>query len=624
MDSRLPDLFLENRGEFLSIQAYLSQIFPKGDIHKVLLVTPPDGDASLFQRDTARRRRYSNYPPYGSAILAAHLRQTGREVRICNLNHEILKACAATDPSEPFDFDAVWQTLLDAEIVDFAPDLIGVTCMFTMTHESLKRVCAHASRHGIAVAIGGVHVSNDINRVLDDIPQATLAFTGEGDLALPRFCDVVSGRRPVEDLKQVTIVQGDRRHSFPQELRPEPEDISIMPAYDLLEVADLSTYGVMGNFYAFKPPGSRLATVLSNRGCRARCTFCSVRNFNGPGVRQRSVESVLDELQLLEETYGIDHIVWLDDDLLKDHERALALFNGKVRRGIKMTWDATNGVIASSCDDETVAAMAESGCIALNIGMESGNPDILRQVKKPGTLKNFLAAAEVFKRYPSIHARVFLMIGFPGETLRMIADTINVARQMDMDWASITPLQPLPNTPIYDAMVAQGLVRIDNASEVRFMSGGFGKQNELETGRRFATVGFAEAFASIPLDAVPTRQQIDDIWFYMNYHLNFHRLFTEDRPVKLRQQMLHLTNLCDVISPEHGLALYFLGYLHHKLDGTIPADIIRRLDGKLSDSPYWRERLDAFGLQVDDLHRGDFRNKEIPRLVPGQLPDGGA
>ena len=66
----------------------------------------------------------------------------------------------------------------------------------------------------------------------------------------------------------------------------------------------------------------QFATVLSNRGCRAQCTFCSVRNFNGVSVRQRSVESVLDELELLKDRYGIGHFVWLDDDLLKDHRRA--------------------------------------------------------------------------------------------------------------------------------------------------------------------------------------------------------------------------------------------------------------------------------------------------------------
>ena len=72
-----------------------------------------------------------------------------------------------------------------------------------------------------------------------------------------------------------------------------------------------------------------------------------------------------------------------------------------------MTWDCTNGVIAASCTDEVVAAAAESGCIGLNIGMESGNPEILKKIKKPGKVRNFLRAADILRKYPQINARVF-------------------------------------------------------------------------------------------------------------------------------------------------------------------------------------------------------------------------
>ena len=123
-----------------------------------------------------------------------------------------------------------------------------------------------------------------------------------------------------------------------------------------------------------------------------------MRNFNGVSVRQRSVESVFDELEILNKDHGIEHIVWLDDDLLKDHKRAIELFNGIVNRKISISWDATNGVIASSCTKEVVDAMSKSGCIALNIGMESGNREILKQIKKPGTVETFLKGSSSSKR----------------------------------------------------------------------------------------------------------------------------------------------------------------------------------------------------------------------------------
>ena len=59
-------------------------------------------------------------------------------------------------------------------------------------------------------------------------------------------------------------------------------------------------------------------------------------------------DSVIDELLCLQNDYGVEHIVWLDDDLLKDEKRTIHMFNEMVRRNVKLTWDATNGVIAHS------------------------------------------------------------------------------------------------------------------------------------------------------------------------------------------------------------------------------------------------------------------------------------
>jgi radical SAM superfamily enzyme YgiQ (UPF0313 family) len=605
----------------VAAEAFLAECFPARRLDRVLFITPPDGEAELFRLSTARRRRYPNYPPYGQAVLAANLRRLGVETRILNLNHEVLRAaCSAV--GDDFDFDRTWQERASEAVEQFEPDLIGVTCMFTMTHASMKRVCEFLAPLGIPIAIGGVHVSNDVNRVLDDVPSARIAFTRECDLAIQKFVEAVRGSFAVEGLGQVILndARHSARHRFEADVRPSREELNVIPAYDLIDVGNLTQYGVIGNFHGFKSKGARFATCLSNRGCRAQCTFCSVANFNGRAVRQRDVDNVLDELQLLHERYGIEHITWLDDDLLKDHARTLALFNGIVQRNLKLTWDATNGVIAASCTEEIVHAMAASGCIALNIGMESGNPGILRQIKKPGTVRNFIAAAEVLRKYEQIHARVFLMLGFPGETLACINDTINVARTMDLDWCGITVLQPLPNTPIYDAMVAQGLIDEVGSREVRFNSGGYGKQDQVDMGIRRSSQSFEEAFCSIDMEAIPTRLQLDDIWFFMNYHLNFHRLFGEERSVKIRQQMLNLSTLSDVISPEHGFALYFTCYLQHKLEGRIDPDTIARLERKLAESPYWADRFDAFGLSIDDLKTSNFRNKSIPRLLPGQVP----
>ena len=156
----------------------------------------------------------------------------------------------------------------------------------------------------------------------------------------------------------------------------------------------MTNLGEIGTFRYWRPQNSKGTAVLANKGCRARCSFCSVRNFNGKGVRGRNIDSVVDELQFLKETYGINHFMWLDDDLLFDRERTIGIFNEIVKRNLNITWDASNGIIASAAvaHPELIDVAEKSGCIGAYFGIESGNDEILKAFINPRckTLENLV------------------------------------------------------------------------------------------------------------------------------------------------------------------------------------------------------------------------------------------
>ncbi len=593
-----------------SAERELKRLFPKRCIERVLFIAPPDADVSMFNYATAKRKRYWSFPPYGVGTIASHLRNDGISVRIINLNHEVLKACTESQNEEEFDFNKSWQIPLSKIVTEFKPDFIGVTCMFTQTNHATMEVCNELRElcPNIPIALGGVHitncfVNNQLSAVLlEDFKNIDFLFLYEAELAFRHFVGVVNRTVSSRELYQVYFNSSHERLYFSETMTVHGEDLNIIPAHDLMNTEDLSLYGKVGSYYCFQKEDAKFTTVLSNRGCRAQCTFCSVRNFNGMGVRHRSVESVIEELVLLKNRYGIDHVMWLDDDLLKDHERVLRLFNEMVRQKIGMTWDCTNGVIAASCTEEIIRAAAESGCLGLTIGMESGNRQILKEIKKPGTVETFLKAAEVLKKFEQINSRVFLMIGFPGETYRQILDTINVALEMNLDWYNITILQPLPNTPIFDSMVQQGLMKNINFEDIRYNSGPYGKQRKkAEKKRDLLQAEFKNAFSDKDLDSVPVEGCLDDIWAYMNFHLNFKRLFKENRPVKLLQSLKYVQNITDLVAPENAFAMYFCGFLQKKVYGYIDKTIIERLKQRLESSEYWKNRFEDFNLSVDHL-----------------------
>ena len=441
----------------------------------------------------------------------------------------------------------------------------------------------------------------------------------ESDLAFSGFVRIVNRKAPLTTLAQVIFNGESRRLHITNRWTPSNENLDVIPAHDLITSPDLAENGKIGSYHSFPPPGTRFGTVLSNRGCRAQCTFCSVRNFNGVGVRGRSVQSVIDELLVLRQEYEVGHIMWLDDVFLYDHKRALHLFNEMIRQDVGITWDCTNGVIAYSCTDELIAAAEASGCLGLHIGMESGNPGILREIKKPGTVDIFLKAAKVLRKYEKINSRVFLMLGFPHETFRMIKDTLDVAQEMNLDWYMITPLQPLPNTPIFGQMAMEGLVGAVTFDEIRFQLGAHGKQRKgTEQKVNVFATDFKNIFEESDPDCVPTKPEINRLWAYMNYHLNFARLFREKRPVKRLQMYKYLGYIADGVAPDDAFAQYFRGYLHWKVYDRIEPRFVERLKDILDENPHWQERFNDFRLSAADLVTGNFPEEDISSRMEKQ------
>jgi radical SAM superfamily enzyme YgiQ (UPF0313 family) len=618
------DLSVPEAKDVADAKAFMDERVGKSGIRKVLFVAPPDADETMFDCPTARRGRYWNYPPYGVGVLATQLRERGIEVQIVNLNDAVLRGAAAAKMEEDFDFAAVTRDAVVSVIDDFEPDFVGVTCMFSQTHQSTIDTCEMLRdvMPDTALALGGVHISNSFlgpqtrDAFVADFPRVDFLFVYESEVSFLTFISVANGELEADALCQVLFNMGDHCLYFARVHRPTGEVLNSIPAYDLLQPRKLNEVGKIGTFFSLLPPDTGFATALSNRGCRAQCTFCSVRNFNGVGVRTREVQSVIDELLLLRDKYDIGHVMWLDDDFLYDRKRSMRLFEEMVKQDVGVTWDCTNGVIAASCTEEMMDAAAASGCIGLNIGMESGNTKILREIKKPGTIKNFIKAADVLRKIEQINARIFIMIGFPGETYRQIMDTIDVVKEMDLDWTNVFILQPLPNTPIFDKVMGDGMVGNVDFNEIRFTTGGYGKlRKSAEKARDMLSADFKDAFSRVDLDAVPSPRELDDVWAYMNFHLNFARLFRDDRRVKLEQQYKWLRNITTLIAPDNAMAQYFQAYVHYKLTGEIEHELVEKLRTGLEGMTYWQERFNDYDLSVEDLETCRFPVDVANRVV---------
>ena len=577
-----------------------------GPLQRILLINPPQMATKDFIGHFSKKKRYFGYPPYGLGLLSRGLHKKGYTVDLLDLNLEILQhSCnlvvgGGDTVHADIDITSWMRPRLVEHLLQFQPDAVGISCMFTMTHARMLEIAkiVRESRPNVLIMVGGVHPTSSAQTVLEESRAVDLVALYESDTSLPDFFDAMNGRIPMTRVRQIaTLIDGTFVQVDDRQL-PTPQDMDYLPDYVGLPLDRYSEYGEVGSYRFWWRSGTRAATVLSNRGCRARCTFCGVRNFNGRGVRSRSCESVVDEIADIKNRYGINHIMWLDDDLFYDKKRAIRLFNTLEKCRLDITWDASNGVIPSATTYEVLDAAAASGCIGLHFGVESGNSERLRLVRKPSGVKHYLALRDKLLRHPGIFTKGFLMVGFPGETIGEILDTVRVAVEMDLDWYTVQMLTPLPGTDTYQQMVDMGLVEEDGQKHdaANYGTSHTGRQYKREQQGKEKAAVFQDPF-SRDLDFVPGPEDMDDIWFLADYRINYERILHVQDPKRLAKWRVFLQDVSNRITRDNPLVHYFLAVIERRLGNLSQEQVHRRLSEVcLRESAYWRQRFQILEL----------------------------
>jgi radical SAM superfamily enzyme YgiQ (UPF0313 family) len=577
----------------------------RNKVKKILLIQPIQIEENKIDIKIALNKRYYMYPPYGLGILNAVLKKNNYQSELLDLNFETFNYIHESRNLVKSDLTTQWKKVLIDALKEYSPDLVGVSCTFTMNHKNMMDIFNEVKKFDkkIITVAGGVHVSNATEIVLKEGKNIDFANTYEAETSFVDFINFINGNKNII-LSQISFIENDKLFQFLEKKLPEGDDLNIIPNFGNLKLEKLTDLGEIGTFRYWRPKSSKGSAVLSNKGCRARCSFCSVRNFNGKGVRAKSIDTVLEEITALYEKYNIDHITWLDDDLFFDTQRTLDLFNGIVKKNLKITWDASNGLIASAAvaHPELVAAAEESGCIGAYFGIESGNDQILKKIYKPSGVKHYKQLGPLMNLHPKIFTRGFLIIGFPDETLAQILDTINVSVEMGLDWYTVQLLTPLPSTEIYDQMVIAGKAKKD---ELNLEGEGFTmfsvreseRQRKLEEENKRKNTDFINLLNQNK-NYVPNQKELNDLWFLTDYEINYRPILKQNNLQKLLKLECFLTDVSDRMTRDNPLSNYFLAIVKKKLNKHNEFkernDYVEKY---LKESDYWSQRFKTLNLE---------------------------
>jgi len=328
--------------------------------------------------------------------------------------------------------------------LSFAPDLIGVHAKTLYAQDAYalaKSLGESLARLGSTARLvcGGPHATV---APLEPLAHGfQFSVRGEGEETLVELADALDGKGSLGGVRSLAY----RGPTGALELNPSRGLLldldAVASPLEALGLFDPAWYGAT----SLVPPSG----LLSSRGCPAACTFCS-NNVTGRRFRYRTAQSIIDEITELQQRASFTAFTFFDDSFAVGRRRMEELCGELARLPAKVSWTCT--AHPAHLDREILRAMQAGGCGGVDIGMESGDPDMLLRIGKGVTVERVLevltSASEL-----GLHCMLNLMFGWPDETpdeLRRPLAFIEEAAPLAAAFNARGVLVPYPGTLVYD------------------------------------------------------------------------------------------------------------------------------------------------------------------------------
>lgn len=368
-------------------------------------------------------------PPLGLCYIGAYLKSQGVE-DVTLIDYNLL------------DYDYVSGSKYLEEI-PLNGDVYGISCM-TPQYKWLCDITKYIKLHNpnSMIVSGGAHSSNLPEDCLECGVDA--AVLGEGEIP---FYILVDGYIPHRVPGVVTL--DSLQTVIPY--RTRVIDDLPFPDRDLTDFMSYKRLLMHESERDESVEGTRAAHIITMRGCPFNCAFCD-RNSVGRKVCFRSVENVMEEVDIIRDKYGVNAFVIYDDTFTVNKKHVFKFCEEFEKRGSKWrTWARVNTV-----DEEMLQIMKDTGCVKLLFGFESGDDRILKIIGKNTTSRQNIETAHLCHKV-GIRCYASLIYGLPGENKRSLDNTIDMIKEAQPDEIHYRILTPMPGSPIWNNPERYGL-----------------------------------------------------------------------------------------------------------------------------------------------------------------------
>ena len=356
--------------------------------------------------------------PLGPLYLTRALEDAGFEV-----DFRDYQLCDADDPFN-------MQTFLD--FLNEPAHVIGLSCMANLLPFTILAFKAlHEKYPDKTLVLGGVGSKSVEDKILKRFPWIDIICRGEAELTGPQLLSVL---KKGGSLSQVDgLSYRNNGNVIHNKERQRIQDLDSI-AYPAFEKIDLNRYAGFG--------------MMTSRGCPYQCTFCSVAPVWNLESYSRSPDNIIGEMKIIKEKAGVDLFLFQDEFFVSGKKQVMDFCRQLQQQNLRVEFKAFGRI--NLVDLEMMRALADSGCIELRFGIESGSDKILSQIKKGFTCSEVLEIVpQAIEIFPRVDA--FYVWGFPFETIDDFNQSLFQMISLRMMGARILPslLCLLPQTEIY-------------------------------------------------------------------------------------------------------------------------------------------------------------------------------
>lgn len=374
--------------------------------------------------------------PLGLTYIAAVLEQDGHRVTIVDLNAEKMSTKDLRKKIKGFD-------------------VIGITGMITEYQKVLELITTVRETLPFAKIILGGPLATTLPKELLKRTQADFIVIGEGEKTTPELLRAIEGE--TEDYTVYGIAY--KRDGYVVVTKPAVpiDDLDSIP-FPARHLLNMKKY-IKNHFESFGYDlegysNIRSINLISSRGCPYDCTFC-FKGMWGCKWRGRSAENIVDEIEFLIEKYNINGLFFNDDTFVLNKKRVFEFARLLKERKLDVVWDC-NGRI-NLMQKDLLNIMYDAGCRGIAYGIESGNQSVLDKINKSITLDQIRKVIKLTKEAGLKVAGCF-MIGMLDETKETIQNTIDFARELNLDFYGFSVTTPFPGTKLYDEVMERQLM----------------------------------------------------------------------------------------------------------------------------------------------------------------------